>query len=114
MVNFFAALRLCPRGVKDVHDMLVSPAPQRWVLCFAIANATNLCSAGKHDAAVDTSVMLPLANYVCCIHGCSFLLHAFLTLEVRCASADQCCNKLGSRGRDWHFHPHASVGVSEA
>lgn len=23
MVNFFAALRLCPRGVKDVHDMLV-------------------------------------------------------------------------------------------
>ena len=23
MVNFFAAVRLCPRGVKDVHDMLV-------------------------------------------------------------------------------------------
>lgn len=29
MVNFFAALHLCPKGVKDVHDMLVRylPAP---------------------------------------------------------------------------------------
>lgn len=31
MVNFFAALRLCPRGVKDVHDMLVSLVPQCWM-----------------------------------------------------------------------------------
>lgn len=27
MVNFFAALRLCPKGVKDVHDMLVRIPP---------------------------------------------------------------------------------------
>ena len=27
MVNFFAALHLCPKGVKDVHDMLVCIFP---------------------------------------------------------------------------------------
>ncbi len=129
IVNFMSAIRLCPAGVKDVHDMLVRKLYACWLCSFLRSSSCCRCMRqGLTGLYIQGCWQFCATNLLSCLDDLSCsnafthfafkqctvlndLKHVLVLRALVWCAADQSGHKLVCWRRDRHLHSHASVGL---